>query len=157
MHRNALVDYANGIVRDRARAEDVVQEAWERLQAVERGRSLSEPLRYFYRIVRNLALDGYRLQRREASHIKDDGGVTEKVADELPSAEEGVIAQQELRQLVEALNALPERTRQVLLMHSVEGMKIREIADRLGISLGLAHKLVVQGKAHCAKWVGRRS
>ena len=54
-HRRELVNYANGIVGDRAQAEDLVQEAWLRFGAVAERRLLEEPIGYLYRIVRNLA------------------------------------------------------------------------------------------------------
>lgn len=157
MHRRELVDYANGIVRDRARAEDVVQEAWERIEAVERHRLLEEPLRYFYRIVRNLALDGHRVLRRDALRQVENGDeVAQAVPDEAPSPEQCAIARQQLQTVLQSMNELPERTREALMLHALDGLKMREIAERMNISIGLAHKLVVQGKAFCAKRVDRR-
>ena len=59
-HNNVLIDYASGIVGSRSEAEDVVQEAWLRFERAERARPVHEPVRYLYRIVRNLAIDGRR-------------------------------------------------------------------------------------------------
>lgn len=57
-HRGSLVNYANGIVRDRAGAEDVVQEAYLRFSSASSDeRLITSPVSYLYRIVRNLALD----------------------------------------------------------------------------------------------------
>ncbi|MPZ30789.1 MAG: hypothetical protein GEV13_07290 [Rhodospirillales bacterium] len=56
-HRRALLTYANRIVRDPGRAEDVVQEAFLRLRTAAAANLLDEPVAYLYRIVRNLALD----------------------------------------------------------------------------------------------------
>ncbi|MGE4322903.1 MAG: sigma-70 family RNA polymerase sigma factor [Sphingobium sp.] len=157
MHRRELVNYANGIVRDRARAEDVVQDAWERIEAVERQRLLEEPLRYFYRIVRNLALDGHRIVRRDAMREVENGDdAVQAIPDEAPSPEQCAIARQQLQLVYESMKALPERTREALMLHALEGLKMREIAERMNISIGLAHKLVVQGKAFCAKRADRR-
>ena len=163
-HRNELVSYASGIVGDRARAEDVVQEAWLRFGgAVEgrgggEGRGLTEPLGYLYRIVRNLALDGRRRQVREQRLMDAEAGTDmDARADEKPSPEAEVLARDELRQLAEAMAELPERTRIALEMHRFKGATIKEIAGHLGISVGLVHNLLVDGLEHCRARLCRRS
>ncbi|MFV3075047.1 sigma-70 family RNA polymerase sigma factor [Niveispirillum fermenti] len=157
-HREALVDYANGIVRDRARAEDVVQDAWVRIDEVERHRPLQEPLRYFYRIVRNLALDGYRARQREISKgTADIGMLADSVAAANPSPEAEAGARAELRLVLESLDELPDRTRRAVMLYKFDGLKLREVAERMGISVALANKLVLDGVAHCAQRLARKS
>lgn len=157
-HRSALVDYANGIVRDRARAEDVVQEAWLRMAAVEGRRTLAEPLRYFYRVVRNLALDGYRAERRERTRAGEPSpAAMEAVPDAAPSPESASLIRDELRVILESLDELPERTRQAVMLYKIEGLKLREVAARMNISVALANSLVLDGVAHCAMRLSRSS
>lgn len=151
-HRRALVDYAAPIVGDRARAEDVVQEAFTRF--VSAGPSglrakVAQPLAYLYRIVRNLALDGRRIRAREGRHVVETFDATEFVADATPTPETALSLRQEARILEAALDALPERTRVALEMYRMEGAKLRDIAEHLGVSVGLAHALVAEGIAHC--------
>jgi len=156
-HRGALVDYANTIVRDRSRAEDVVQDAWERMQAVERRRPLGEPLRYFYRVVRNLALDRLRAGKREAMRAGPEfSEIAEVVADDAPTQEAGMAAREELRIVLECLNELPERNRVALVLHTIEGLKLREIAERLGLSVTFTHQLIADAKMHCIKRLSQR-
>lgn len=156
-HRGALVDYANGIVRDRAYAEDVVQEAWERIQAVERGRTLAEPLRYFYRIVRNLAIDGRRVHKRELERQGAElADISEVLADETPTPEAEVAARDELRIVLESMDELPERSRTALILHTVEGKKLREVAEHLGLKIPYTHQLIAEAKLHCIKRLSRR-
>lgn len=155
-HRAALVDYAAGIVGGRAQAEDVVQDAWLRIEQVERGRLLEEPLRYFYRVVRNLALDRRRAHKRETR--RDDSEAIVDIAeilDETASPEDIALARDELKRVIESMAALPERTRTALIMHRIEGSKLREIATHLGISIALAHALVAEGLRHCSRAVAR--
>ena len=54
------MNYANGILHDRAGAEDVVQEAYLRFSAAADSGQIVNPVSYLYRIVRNLALDWTR-------------------------------------------------------------------------------------------------
>lgn len=155
-HRDALVDYAAGIVGGRAQAEDVVQDAWLRIEQVERARMLEEPLRYFYRVVRNLALDRNRALKREKHQDPAATPVPlSEIFDDAPSPEDTVLARDELKRVVDSMAALPERTRRALIMHRVEGLKLREIAAHFGISTALAHALVAEGIRHCGRVVSR--
>lgn len=157
-HRDALVDYAQSIVRDRGRAEDVVQDAWVRVQAAEHRVPLTEPLRYFYRTVRNLALDGYRADQRESLRKGQElADAAETVVDATPSPEAAAIARDELRHVLEGLEELPERMRRAVKLYKFEGLKLREVAEHMGISVALAHSLVLDGIEHCAQRLMRRT
>lgn len=97
-HRGELVNYANGIVGDRAQAEDVVQEAWLRFGAVAEHRPLEEPVGYLYRIVRNLALDGRRRTSREERVIAIGVDIADRdIAADQPSPEAIAEARDDLR------------------------------------------------------------
>ncbi|MDE1146586.1 MAG: sigma-70 family RNA polymerase sigma factor [Azospirillaceae bacterium] len=155
-HRAALVAYACGITGNQASAEDVVQDAWLRLHQAEPARALDRPLNYLYRIVRNLAIDGRRRARLERAWGDDDlASIAERVPSDAPSPENAVQASGELRQLLSALDELPERTRRALILHRAEGRTLKEVAAALGISVGLAHGLVADGLKHCARRVPR--
>ncbi len=151
-HRGDLVNYASTIVGDRTRAEDVVQEAYLRFAEVAGRRLLDEPLGYLYRIVRNLALDGRRRQAHESRYVSaaDEVDVIETVENR-PSPEVEAADRAELQAMLEALAELPERTRRALELHHFEGYKLREIAERLGISVTLAHVLVADAVEHCRR------
>lgn len=156
-HRGSLVDYATRIVGSRAQAEDVVQEAWFRLSRVPEG-PVQEPLGYLYRLVRNLAIDTRRRLTREVGRsVADSSAVT--LADEMPSPEQSAAGKDELRIVLEALAALPERTRIAVRMNRIEGRKLQEVADHLDLSVSRTFKLIVEGVAHCDRWRtrGRRT
>lgn len=156
-HRSALIDYANRIVGDHARAEDVVQEAYLRFDSVASAKLLDEPVGYLYRIVRNLALDGRRRLTREAIYIdKQSSDVTEQAADLTPSPEAAAAGRSELLALKAALAELPERTRRALELHRFEGKTVKCVAESLGVSVGTAHALIVDGLEHCRSKLYRR-
>jgi RNA polymerase sigma factor (sigma-70 family) len=156
-HRPNLVSYASGIVGSRAQAEDVVQEAWLRFDDASRLRLLGEPLGYLYRIVRNLALDGRRRLVRE-DRGRDSYAAIAVASDGHASLtpEREALHKDALRIVMAAIAELPERTRIALEMHRFGGCKLREIADRLGISVALAHALVAEGIEHCRRRLHRR-
>jgi RNA polymerase sigma-70 factor (ECF subfamily) len=151
-HRGELVNYASAIVGDRALAEDVVQEAWLRFGAAAEGRRLDEPIGFLFRVVRNLAVDGRRKLTREAGTVEADGGIADSALD-YPSPEAEAAAREELQLLREAMAELPERTRIALEMRRFGGLKLREIAERLGVSITVVHEIVAEGIAHCRRRV----
>ncbi len=148
-HRDELLSYANRIVRDRAGAEDVVQEAWLKFSArVGQGVEIAQPLNYLYTIVRNLALDWTGRSSRIATQAISDS-VLENVASEAPSAENVLYFRDELRMLESIVSELPERTQIAFRMYRVERRTLQEVADRLGVSVVRVHKLVKDAVLHC--------
>lgn len=155
-HRSALIDYATGIVGNRAQAEDLVQEAWLRFDETTRSRHLDQPLGYLYRIVRNLALDGHRRLKREQRILpgKSFDLALSTSADHGPTPERVALYKDELEAVMAALDELPERTRIALEMHRIGGCKLKDIAAFLDISVALAHVLVAEGVQHCKTRLG---
>ena len=151
-HRGTLVKYATGLVGSRAHAEDLVQEAWLRFEEAARHQILSEPLRYLFRIVRNLAFDGKRRQNVEDRLFRTNAEqIMAALPDPYPSAEVIASDKDNIRRLQEALLELPPRTRTAFEMHRIEGRTLREVAAALGISVPLAHVLVMEGLQLCKK------
>ena len=152
-HRRALVNYASGIVGDRAHAEDVVQEAYIRFSAAGRdghkGEPIAHPVSYLYRIVRNLAVDWAR--RSSLEPPAPDAHEIATTPNETPSVEETLLFRDELRVVAEALAELPERTRLAFNMYRLEGYTLQQVADRLGVSVVRAHQLVKEAALHGAR------
>jgi RNA polymerase sigma-70 factor (ECF subfamily) len=149
-HRGSLVNYANGIVRDRAGAEDVVQEAYLRFSSASGDvRPIASPVSYLYRIVRNLALDW--VSRSSDVPPAGESVILEEVPHEAPTAEDVLYYRDELRLLADALAELPERTRIAFNMYRLEGHTLQQVADRLGVSVVRAHQLVKDAILHAAR------
>lgn len=149
-HRSALLKYAYGITGSQSLAEDVVQEAWLRLNAARGRKEVREPLRYLYRIVRNLSVDMLRRDDRSPVHSGVElEHAARVVAADAPSPEQVAIGREDMRRVSEALAELPERQRRAIEMYRIDGYKLREIAKHLGVSVSLAHHLIVEGLAHC--------
>jgi RNA polymerase sigma factor (sigma-70 family) len=155
-HRGPLLNYATRLVGSRAEAEDLVQEAWLRLDAAAGERAVQEPLGYLYRIIRNLAFDQSRSAGRERQWQKEGEASVEAVLGLKPSAtpENIVLHKDQMRLLMAALDELPKRTRVAFGMHRLGGYKLREIAAFLDISIPLAQKLVTTGLLHCRDRLG---
>lgn len=148
--RRDLIRYASRITGDRDNAEDVVQEAYLRLGEMAAKQPLARPGGYLARIVRNLAIDRLWRSRRESDAFVADGETAlANTISEAPTPEQSALARDALVRLGAALSELPERTRIAVEMHRFGGAKLREIADELGVSVTVAHGLVIAGVAHC--------
>lgn len=150
-HRDRLLSYAVRIVRDRASAEDVVQEAWLRFSARSRqDGEIAQPLNYLYKIVRNLALNW---TNRAARHgpIEVPEPVMEGVPADAPSAEQVLYYRDELRLLEDAIAELPERTQTAFYLYRIEGRSLQDIANRLNISVVRVHQLVKAAGLHATR------
>lgn len=156
-HRHALVDYADGIVGSRACAEDIVQEAWLRIEVADKRRAIDEPLSYLYRVVRNLAIDTRRRLRLEGQRLGPPvtPDAFEALALDQPSPEQAAVMRDQLAVVMAALAELPARTRVAVEMHRIEGFKLREIAAHLDMSIARVQELVIDGVEHVRRRLDR--
>jgi len=154
-HRPRLVDYARRIVGDHARAEDVVQEAYLRFDSAAGSQPFDQPIAYLYRVVRNLALDGRRREAREGGFLVAAPSAEAETADSRPSPEAEAAGRSDLAALRSAIAELPPRARLALQLHRFEGRPMREVAQRLGMSVGSAHALIVDSLEYCRSRVQR--
>jgi RNA polymerase sigma-70 factor (ECF subfamily) len=134
--------------------DDLVQETYARLLRVEDPVRLVHPKAFLFTTARNAAIDLFRRRRHPHEAIEE--------VIELPVLEPaaGVVETLERRQrrevLTEALQALPERCREVMLLRYLDGCSGREIAGRLGISLGTVKGHLLKGVRDCARFFEAR-
>lgn len=128
-HRQRLVDYATTILGSAAQSEDVVQEAWIRFSGAADPGALREPLRYLFRIVRNIVVDGHRAQVSRGRYLVAAATpeTTLSRPDDRPAPEAEILYRQQLAIVQEALAELPPRTRRAVELHRLEGLKTREV------------------------------
>ena len=139
-HRAELVRFVEARVRDRATAEDIVQDVL--LRAYGRADTLREPgslQAWLYRITRNAIVDHYRA-RRPAEELPDD----------LPAGEDepGPDARAALaRCLRPMIGQLPEHYRDAVQLAELQGLSQQETAERLGLSLSGAKSRVQRARS----------
>jgi RNA polymerase sigma factor (sigma-70 family) len=141
--------------RNDAEISDLRQEAYARVyEAAKRERpQLVKP--FLFQIARNLMID--RLRRQSVVSLESMVDVDWlNVSDDRPSAETYVAARQELRLLQAALDKLPPRCRQVVLMRKVEGFSQREVAKEMGITIETVENQVAKGMRLLAQAIGGR-
>ena len=147
-HGPPLRTHLEGIVRDRAVAEDLLQELWLRLWERAGQWSGKGPLRgYLRRIATNLALNHLRTRRRirECPLQPASPDAEEADADLTPGwmvdaatlgPDEQAARHEQYAMLQRLVGALPESTQEMLRMIHHEQMDLAETAEALGIPLG---------------------
>ncbi|HSC21305.1 MAG TPA: RNA polymerase sigma factor [Solirubrobacterales bacterium] len=122
-------------------SEDVTQDAFSKALLALRGSEAEIELRpWLYRIVRNTALN----------ELRDRTPATAELSEALPggrSAAAEVEAREELCDLMDRLQALPEPQRAALVMRELEGLSHDEIAAALGVSGGAARQAIYRARA----------
>lgn len=113
-------------------ASDLVQEAFSRLLGARGGSPLRNPGAFLNRIVRNLLIDRSRRNSVRPPHVALELDSDVAIQPDQGQALELDQMRQRYREIVDAL---PPRTREVFLLHRVEELGYREIADRLDISI----------------------
>lgn len=134
--RNDLVSLADAIVRNRAVAEELVQDSWIQWSNKDYPDNSAEPI--FKRIVLNLARDWLRKQKREWARFE----AFALFYDNAPDTERVVIAREDLLNVFMALQSLSERSLRAFRLSRVEGLTYPQIAERMGIATSTAYTLV---------------
>jgi len=141
-HRGPLLSYFVRMVRDRALAEDLAQEAFLRVyQARERYQPEARFTTWLYRIATNLALNAIRDRRSDPvvldTAAEADGefaSALDRAADKRPTMEERLAESDRQRLIREAIEALPEKQRAAVILHKYQDVDYRQIASILKVS-----------------------
>lgn len=141
-HRDKIFARAMLMMRNEEEALDLSQEAWVKAwQRLHQFQGDSSFATWMTRIVINLCLDQIRRQKKTRSESieqleEDAGGVERQMPVEVINPTEGLEKTELRRRIDEAMSKLTPAHRVVLVMHEFEGLQYKEIADRIGISIG---------------------
>lgn len=144
--------HALRMLRDRAEAEDVAQEAMLRLwrQAPNWRQGEAKVTTWLYRVVANLCTDRLRKTRHVALEL-----VPEPL-DDAVSAEARLQTKARVDALGGALATLPERQRQAVTLRHIEGLGNPEIAEIMEIGVEAVESLIARGKRSLSAALGSR-
>ncbi len=135
--RNPLLRYALSFGISAHDAEEVVQEVFLSLFRHLQLRKSRKNLRaWIFRVAHNLALKQRYANQRTRDRSATGATVTESLSDPSPNPEEQLSSAQRRQRLLAVVEALPEAD-QCCLRLRAEGLRYREIAGVLGISLGM--------------------
>ncbi|KNG94244.1 RNA polymerase sigma factor [Pseudaestuariivita atlantica] len=145
---------ATRMLRNRAEAEDVTQEAMLRLwkAAPDWRQGEAKVSTWLYRVASNLCID--RLRR--APQVALDA--VPEPEDDAESAEERLQGDARMAALDAALAELPDRQRQAVILRHIEGLSNPDIAEIMDIGVEAVESLTARGKRKLAELLkGRRA
>jgi RNA polymerase sigma-70 factor (ECF subfamily) len=134
--RDRLLRYALSLGLSVHDGEEIIQDVFLSLyRHLQLGRSRKNLRGWLFRVVHNLALKQRLAAHRVRETVHADGSLMERQIDLSPNPEEQLAAAQRHDRLRAVFQALPERDQSCLHLRA-EGLRYREIADILGMSLG---------------------
>jgi RNA polymerase sigma factor (sigma-70 family) len=153
-HRSELIAHASRILKDKAKAEEVIQDALIKVMlAAPELESTDHALGYMHRTIENLCIDIFRIEgRRPNLVLLDDNSAelestwvdNEDHVDVIAAADDAAIVRQ-------ALAMLSPAERAALVMWEMEGRSTTEIAAELGIKESAVRHTVSRARASLRK------
>ncbi|MEZ0601052.1 RNA polymerase factor sigma-70 [Paraburkholderia sp. IW21] len=148
-NRPMLVNLARGFVGCAGLAEDVVHDVFIKLIDFPDQDAVRQPVAYVTRMVRNASIDAFRRQSLENTyHADEDDGL--HVPSPEPSPEAALLVRDTLRQVCNALEQLPPRSRAAFEMVRLREETLQSAARALDVSQTLVHFMVRDAEKHCA-------
>ena len=139
-HREPLRRFVYRYLRNEAATEDAVQETFVRLYFKARKfQPKSSVKTWIYTIALNLCRDQFRRLARHRGDVSMDAPAhgnapRTEVADRAPSPSARAGEADRFAQLQRAIDALPERLKEALILFSLEERSQQEVAEILGIT-----------------------
>jgi RNA polymerase sigma-70 factor (ECF subfamily) len=138
----ALRRYARALLRDRTAADDLVQDCLERaIGRWHQRRPDGDARSWVFTILHNLAMNQLRRSSARGRHVAIEDADDEALS--RPPVQEDALRHADLLQ---ALAALPEEQRSVILLVSVEDLSYAETAQVLDIPIGTVMSRLARGR-----------
>jgi RNA polymerase sigma-70 factor (ECF subfamily) len=135
-------------------ADDIVQEAFARLEAYTRRQELRSEEAFLVTTAVNASHDQSRRRARRPQQASEFD--LEAITDSAPSPEEQLLAQERLRRASTGLTRLDPITRRCLLAQRMDGLTFPQIAAREGMSVAAVEKRVARAVMFLTKWMDER-
>lgn len=128
--------------------EDLLHSAYIRLREYQKSAVVENEAAFLVRTASNLAIDDWRRGQTAGHRVND--AATAEIADLSPRQDEVLAQRVRLERVRQLIGKMSPRTREVFLLHRLEGLKYREVAARLGISQSAVEKHVARAVAFLA-------
>jgi RNA polymerase sigma factor (sigma-70 family) len=131
--------------------EDLIQEAFLRLQQYDRERVVNHREAFLVRTVLNLLTDRHR--QRRAGALTAGALETLSLIDPSPTPDVICDSRKRLAHFEAGLLALSPRQREVFILHRIDGYSFAQIAERLGITISMAEKHAARALLSLGDWM----
>jgi len=146
-------------VRNEADAEDILQDVWFQLSNFANLADLENIGAWLYRVARNRVTDRYRKKTTDSLEdfvyeSSDEDSVFKELLllDDSNSPELELFKENFWDELMEALEELPEKQREVFIWNEIEDMTLQQIADKTGENI----KTIISRKGYAVKHLRKK-
>jgi RNA polymerase sigma factor (sigma-70 family) len=153
-NRSELIAHATRIVKDKAKAEEITQEALVKFMlAAPELESNDHALSYLHRAIENLCIDLFRAENRRPNLVALDEATAEVESTWQVSGDHSlaISAAEDAAIIRQALSLLSQAERAALVMWEVEGRSTKEIAKELGIKESAVRHTVSRARTSLRK------
>ena len=153
--RSPLLRYALSFGVPVHDGEEIIQEVFLALfRHLQSGKSRKNLRGWIFRVVHNLALKRRYANQRSLDGMALDAAIAERQPDPSPNPEEQLSSAQRRERLLAVVRVLPEADQGCLRLRA-EGLRYREIATVLGMSLGAVSMSLTRSLARLIRADGR--
>jgi len=156
---DGLYGYAMVLSRNRAEAEDLVQETCLRaLRSVDGLRSNDSAKSWLFAILRNIWLNQLRHRRTgpELIELDADGNGASEPTDSTKDPYADYVSQVEREQVRAAIQQLPVEFREIIILREYEELSYQEIAAVLGCPPGTVMSRLARARSRLRELLSRR-
>ncbi|KFZ36000.1 hypothetical protein HR45_18800 [Shewanella mangrovi] len=132
--------------------EDILQEAFLNAFLAEKSKPIHAPKKYLYTVTKNLAIRENSKVATKLTEFIDDHADPLLLSNEDDLFEQ-LSAEQERQLLLEALNQLPSQCQQVTRLRLINGIKVKDIALMLNLSIKTVEKHMAKGLERCDEYI----
>ena len=154
-HEPALRAYLQARFPTLEEHDDIVQETYARLLRAQVSGGVRYPKAFLFTAARNVAFDLFRRRGTKPTEAVTDL-LELTVLEDRPELGEQLDQSYELEVLADAVRALPDRCRQVIMLRYLDGLAYKEIAAQLGISAETVKVHMAKGMRRCAAFFAER-
>jgi RNA polymerase sigma factor (sigma-70 family) len=135
---------------------DILQEAFLKAFAADMTTPVRDSKAFLFRVAKNLAISEMtRKSRSDTDYLEDFRSSDVLEDDRSGSAEAHIDGKRKLFVLTQALAQLPVECQRVFLMRKVEGLRIKQIATRLNVSVSTVEKRLARALLLCDRYIRR--
>src|SRR5262249_19784101 len=147
--RFKLLAYFRRRIGRKSDAHDLVQEVYVRLGRVKDTEAIRNPEAYLYRVASNL-LKEYRMRERQEVPLPDfEESDVHQLLGQLPPLDSEVEGEQLIELLDVAIEHLPPKIREAIILKYRHGLTYNEIADVMAVSASSVKNYLAMGIALC--------
>src|SRR5579859_178517 len=137
--RPALVRFFAARLKSVGAAEDLVQELYLKLSALDPAEEIDNPSAFLYRAAHNLMLDRQRQERR--TNLRDGTWQeTQELRAGEPAVDDALAARRRLVRLGAIVEEMPAKMREAFRLHKLEGLSHAETARSMNVSVSAVEK-----------------